>query len=507
MDRKSLPQRARICCFKEGIESPVVAHGKLLAQATLKFIQYMEIMQCSATNFWSAISSCGNLPGRFVEDADGRVASGDFLGGSSLYGRGEELEGRSVLLATTAQITTSLALAELDCVARQIILWPPDLSLEHLSFVIDTAEVDSIVSDRAITHRHSGRPVCYCPCSRIPVPATRKVKSIHNTEWILLTSGTTGRPKLVVHTFASLTSAIQPRYDSNPSVVWSTFYDIRRYGGLQILLRAALTGTSLVLCSAEESVADFLARAARAGVSHISGTPSHWRRALMSPSAELLKPQYIRLSGEAVDQALLNNLRSAYPGARIVHAFASTEAGVAFEVTDGMVGFPASSLKENPQVEMGVEDGTLRIRSAGNARCYLGDRAPTLKDQTGFVDTGDTVELRDGRYYFAGRRDGVINVGGLKVHPEEVESVIARHPEVQMCLVHGKKNPITGALVVADVVLKKISMPDDRDTSALGREILQLCRESLPAHKVPAAIKLVSELPIAESGKVMRRYA
>ena len=71
----------------------------------------------------------------------------------------------------------------------------------------------------------------------------------------------------------------------------------------------------------------------------------------------------------------------------------------------------------------------------------------------GFVDTGDALELRGDRYYFVGRRDGIINVGGLKVHPEEVEAVINRHPRVRMSLVRTRKNPITGALVVADVVL------------------------------------------------------
>ena len=74
-------------------------------------------------------------------------------------------------------------------------------------------------------------------------------------------------------------------------------------------------------------------------------------------------------------------------------------------------------------------------------------------DADGFVDTGDMLELRGDRYYFVGRRDGVINVGGLKVHPEEVEAVINRHPQVQDVAGAARKSPITGALVVADVVL------------------------------------------------------
>ena len=98
------------------------------------------------------------------------------------------------------------------------------------------------------------------------------------TEWVLLTSGTTGRPKMALHTLASLAGAIGAN-ESQTEVIWSTFYDIRRYGGLQIYLRAVLTRSSLLLAGPQEPLANFLQRAGGAGVTHISGTPSHWRRA------------------------------------------------------------------------------------------------------------------------------------------------------------------------------------------------------------------------------------
>ena len=79
------------------------------------------------------------------------------------------------------------------------------------------------------------------------------------------------------------------------------------------------------------------------------------------------------------------------------------------------------------------------------------------------------LELRDGRYYFVGRRGGIINVGGLKVHPEEVEAVINRHPRVQMSLVKSRKSPITGAIVVAEIVLQ--SEAGDGDAAARGVDI------------------------------------
>jgi acyl-coenzyme A synthetase/AMP-(fatty) acid ligase len=227
----------------------------------------------------------------------------------------------------------------------------------------------------------------------------------------------------------------------------------------------------------------------------------------MSSAANLIQPEYVRLSGEIADQAILNHLRSVYPKARIVHAFASTEAGVAFEVHDETAGFVESVIADAPGVEMKIQDRTLRIRSERSASRYLGDHAPILKGEDGFVDTGDIVELREGRYYFAGRRDGMINVGGMKVYPEEIETVINRHPEVRMSLVRTKKNPITGALVVADVVLKAAHEEAARDLGAVQDDILLLCRECLAPHKIPAQIKFVPEIAVGASGKVQRNSA
>jgi acyl-coenzyme A synthetase/AMP-(fatty) acid ligase len=261
------------------------------------------------------------------------------------------------------------------------------------------------------------------------------------------------------------------------------------------------------LSSAQTSTADFLVHVGAHGVTHISGTPSHWRRALMSSYAHLIAPEYIRLSGEIADQAILNHLAKIYPKARIAHAFATTEAGVAFVVSDVIAGFPSSVLTRTPGVEMKVENGSLRIRSARTASRYLAEEHGPLKDADGFVDTTDLLDLRNERYYFVGRRDGVINVGGLKVHPEEVEEVINRHPEVRMSLVRTKKNPITGALVVADVVLQSAPGPQSDGGRQIQRDILLLCREELASHKVPAIINFVANLAVAESGKLIRRHA
>jgi len=426
-------------------------------------------------------------------------------GGSALGGRLDELRGRSVLLTMKDQLPAALALIELDGVARRVVLCPPDLPPEHLPSIIATASVDAVVGDPGA--KPAAADVgCVVTCTANIAPGAPDRRAGEQTEWILLTSGTTGVPKLVVHNLASLAGAMTGRVTLGNRAVWSTFYDIRRYGGLQIFLRAMLGGGSMMLSSAGEPVASFLTRAGTREVTHISGTPSHWRRALMSPSARRMAPRYVRLSGEIADQAILDHLRAVYSNADVAHAFASTEAGVAFDVGDGLAGFPARLIDEpGAGVEMQVEDGSLRIRSSRTAQRYLGSTAEKLRGADGFVDTGDMVELRNGRYHFVGRRGGIINIGGLKVHPEEVEAVINRHPSVRMSLVKARKSPITGAIVVADIVVEAATgVPE---TEGLKNEILDSCREALARHKVPTVIRFVRALDISASGKLARPYA
>jgi acyl-CoA synthetase (AMP-forming)/AMP-acid ligase II len=382
---------------------------------------------------------------------------------------------------------------------------PPDFSAQHLPSTIAAASIDLIVCDDATADVEVGGIEKVIIDYDVRFDCQLDRAACRDTEWVLLTSGTTGPPKLVVHTLTSLVGAIANRSTSDAPTIWSTFYDIRRYGGLQILLRTIRGGTSIVLSSPAEAASAFLDRAASHEVTHMSGTPSHWRRALMSSIAAEFTPRYVRLSGEVADQTILDRLRNQFPNANVAHAFASTEAGVAFDVTDGCAGFPASLIAENGRVSMAVKDGSLRIKSDRTATRYLGVGSPALRDADGFVDTGDLVELRNGRYYFVGRRDGVINIGGLKVHPEEVEAIINRHPAVRMCRVKGRSNAIMGAIVSADVMVDfddsgSVGMSSER----LKKEIVELCKHNLARHKVPAVLRFVTALELSSSGKVER---
>ena len=429
----------------------------------------------------------------------------DLHRGTALGAGLPSLAGRSVLVAAENQLNAAIALIELDGVARRVVILPPGVEFGHLAEIVAAAQVDAAVIDSGSPSLTTlGLPI-QVSCEPPIIPATEDTANGASTEWVLVTSGTTGVPKMVVHDLASLTAPLQAPSPADGATVWGTFYDIRRYGGLQIYLRALLGGASLVLSNPEESVADHLARLAQHGVTHLSGTPSHWRRALMNPAIEKIAPRYVRLSGEIADQAILDGLRATFPQAVIGHAYASTEAGVAFDVNDDLAGFRADYFAATrDDVEMKIVDGSLRIRSPRTASAYLGTAQP-LADADGFVDTGDIVEQHDGRCLFAGRKGGIINIGGMKVHPEEVEAVINRHPRVRMSLVRGRQSPITGSVVVADVVLSSGQDLESARQIEVKNDILKFCSNALPRHKVPASISFVPKLDVAATGKLVRR--
>ncbi|MCU1595729.1 MAG: acyl--CoA ligase [Frankiales bacterium] len=299
------------------------------------------------------------------------------------------------------------------------------------------------------------------------------------TRWVLLTSGTTGEPKRVSTTLGALLRGIRPGVGAG---AWGLLYGWNRFAGLQVVLQALASGGHLLVPPRTTVATEQVAFLRDHRCTHLSATPSLYRRLLMVPTFGDLPLQQVTLGGEIADQRVLSALKRAFPTARLVHIFASTEAGVAFTVRDGLEGFPASLLDSPPPgVDLAVVEGTLRVRATG------GD----------WVDTEDAVDLQGDRYMFLGRRSGVVNVGGANVYPEVLERFLLEQDGVTQAQVSARPSSLLGSLLVADVVAPG-------EGPGFDKAILAACRAALPRYLVPSKVRLVEALSVNAGGKLTR---
>ena len=312
----------------------------------------------------------------------------------------------------------------------------------------------------------------------------------------MMTSGTTGAPKIASHSLAALMSrAKAAMHPGNRGAKWLLTYQPTGFAGVQVQL-TAVVGRGVVVAPQQRTPAGFLEAAKVNAVTQISATPTFWRAFLMVVKPGDLALRQITLGGEAADQSTLDRIRKAFPDARVTHIYASTEAGVVFSVHDGREGFPAEWLDAETQgVSMRVRDGFLHIRTPNAMGGYVSDTAqPKLED--GWLATADRVEIRGDRAFIVGRDDSTINVAGSKVYPLMVEQFLLRQAGVVEAHVYGVSNPISGQLVAADVVLEP-----GLDPAATRSAILAACREHLAQYQVPRAFKVVDAIAVRESGK------
>jgi len=306
---------------------------------------------------------------------------------------------------------------------------------------------------------------------------------------ILETSGTTGTPKRVRHSLARLMGRVP--LASMPSAVWLLCYDPCGFAGLQVVLTAVRAGAGLVV-GPDNDAATLARLALRHAVTHASGTPSFWRTLLLTgTNPDLLG---ITLGGETVHQDLLDSLSRRFPHARIRHIYASTEAGALFAVSDGREGFPARWLED------GVDGVMLRIRN--DVLEVLSPRAGERLDRPvddAWITTGDLVEVKGERVFFRGRNDNLVNVGGVKVLPEATERRLLSIAGVRDAVVRVRSNPITGALLTAQLV------PAIGEEEGALRDRIRTALADLPPAARPRRIELVPRIALMPSGKKCRR--
>ena len=320
--------------------------------------------------------------------------------------------------------------------------------------------------------------------------------------YILATSGTTGVPKLASYRLDTLLSTAKNDINRGKDFTWGLTYDINRFAGLQVYLQAISSGSTLAVPSSSATMAELITLFTRESVNALSGTPSFWRKLLMEPSHGELQLKRITLGGEISNQSVLSALSLRYPSATTVHIYASTEVGVGFVVKDRKEGFPVSFLASDSNLtcQLKVIDGNLWIKSTNGCIKFLKGKLDI--DREGFIDTGDMVRVENERVIFLGRESGSINVGGNKVMPEKVESILEQHFSVVMSKVFSKSNPVLGSLVVCEVVIEDSAK--DLSLKDLKRDILSLCREKLEPFEVPALFKVVDSIPVSATGKKVR---
>ncbi len=431
------------------------------------------------------------------------LTAGDLRRGLAAHaGEIAALAERAVAVNTREMPRLAALLLALDGACRSLLLLPADLPAERVAEFMHRAGADLLITGPAhatddlfamvLQPVDLGQPLAAETASHTSEAATR---------WIIPTSGTTGSPRLVSHTLATLTRTVRPAADV-PRPRWGLLYDLSRFAGLQVFFQSFLSGAPLIFTDLGQPLPQQMATLAARGCTALSATPTLWRKILMSGAGGGLSLRQITLGGEIADAAILAALARAYPDARITHIYASTEAGVGFSVRDGREGFPADYLARPPRgIEIAVDaDGTLLLRPTTGGQRFM-DGAAALSDPRGWINTGDLVRREGDRYLFLGRANGAINVGGNKVFPEEVEQIICQVDGVALALVRARRSSITGALVEAVVV------PDASviDRKALVRAVQAHCRAHLPAFKTPAIVTVSDALETAATGKLMRQ--
>jgi long-chain acyl-CoA synthetase len=230
----------------------------------------------------------------------------------------------------------------------------------------------------------------------------------------------------------------------------------------------------------------------------------HSIRVCVSGSAPLpveVQAQFERLTGAKLVEGY--GLSEASPGTHVNPVYGLHKAG--------SIGLPLPDTDarivdaETGTRELGAgEEGELVIRGPQVMKGYWNapeETAAALRD--GWLHTGDIARVdEDGYFFIVDRKKDVVNVGGLKVFPREVEEVLHEHPKVKEAAVAGVPHRVRGERLVAQVVLKDGAGGDARE---VRRELLDYCRRRLAAYKVPRRIEIVPALPKSAVGKVLRR--
>ena len=302
----------------------------------------------------------------------------------------------------------------------------------------------------------------------------------------IFTSGTTGQPKEVVHSISTLTRSVRVG-EKYRNQTWAYAYNPTHMAGLQVFFQAFENLNTIVnvFNQPREYVYHQIQENA---ITHISATPTFYR--LLLPYERAYENVVrVTLGGEKSDQHLYDSIKKIFPNARINNVYASTEAGTLFAAKGDCFQIP-----ELARDKYKVVDGELLIHKS-----LLGSSS-SFKFTEDFYHSGDLIEWVDetaGLFRFKSRKNELINVGGYKVNPNEVETAIMDIEGVKQAMVYGRANSILGNVLCAEVVLEPGSEMQELDIKKRLSSLLQ-------DFKIPRKIKFVDEISLTRTGKKKR---
>jgi acyl-coenzyme A synthetase/AMP-(fatty) acid ligase len=307
--------------------------------------------------------------------------------------------------------------------------------------------------------------------------------SSENWKITLFTSGTTGIPKKVSHDFKSITRFVKVS-ERNKKSIWGFAYNPTHMAGIQVFFQALLNGNSIVRLFGLNTK-DIYDEINNNRITHISATPTFYR--LLLPYDEMF-PSVARITsgGEKFNEKTFKQLNEIFPNAKIINVYASTEAGTLFASKNDIF-----SVRPEYENLIHIENNELLIHSSlmGSTETKLGD----------WYKTGDVIEIvsqKPLKFRFVNRKSEMINVGGYKVNPLEVEEAIFALKGIKNVRVYSKSNSVLGNIICCEVVANS-----NQITESSIRVFLQ---SKIQEFKIPRIIRFVEELSTTRTGKLKR---
>lgn len=314
---------------------------------------------------------------------------------------------------------------------------------------------------------------------------------------VLFSSGSTGKPKAMVHDLDTLISSFEAKKPRKLNMLLFLLFD--HIGGINTLLNILAT-LSTAIIPRERNSDEICALIEKYKISVLPSNPTFLNLILMSNAYkkyDLSSLKMITYGTEAMSESLLARLKATFKKVKFLQTFGTSETGI---LNTSSKSSSSTYIKLN-DAEYKTINGELWIKSKTQILGYLNADMSAFKAsfEDGWFKTGDLV-LRDAEYLkIVGRVKELINIGGKKALPSEIESVIMELENIADCVVYGEQNAITGQSVSCDVVLKSDMAKDE-----LKKLIRSTCASKLERYKIPSKINVVEKIAFTNRFKKVR---